>query len=226
MLFWWTVVRGFLWFAFKMLYRARFEGAEHIPSKGPAIYVANHQSHMDPCTVGVLVGDRPFSGLARSTLFDNRLLGWMMYGIGVIPLNQSRGDTGAIKAALAALAAGRCVLIYPEGTRTRDGSVHEFKGGATLLIRRSGVRVVPIAMEGAFDIWPIGSARPHLTGRLIVQAAAPIAAEDLLRDGPDAAMRRLHAQIDGMRLVLRARLRRESGGRFPAVGPGDGPSSM
>ncbi len=225
MLLWWNVVRGFLWFSFKMLYRFRTEGAEHVPATGPIIYVSNHQSHLDPIIVGIVVGDRPFSGMARSTLFKNPLLASIMRGIGVISLDQSKGDSGAMKAALAELEAGRCVLIFPEGTRTRDGAIGEFKAGVALIIRRSGAPVVPVAMEGAFDIWRIGTPRPKLSGRLAVRAALPISADDLMRDGPEAALMRLHSTIDAMRLDLRARMRRETGGRLPAPGPGDPPTS-
>lgn len=222
-LFWWTLVRGSLYFLFKMLYRFRIEGAEHVPRTGPIIYVSNHQSHLDPIIVGIVVGDRPFSGMARSTLFSNPVLAAIMRGIGVIALDQSKGDAGAMKAALAELSAGRCVLIFPEGTRTRDGAVHEFKAGAALLIRRSGAPVVPVAMEGAFDIWKIGTSFPKLSGRLAVRAAPAIAADELMRDGPDSALERLRIQIDSMRLELRARMRRESGGRYPAHSAGDAP---
>ncbi len=225
MLFWWNFVRGCLWFMFKMLYRFRTEGAEHVPDSGPIIYVSNHQSHLDPIIVGIVVGDRPFSGMARSTLFKNPILASIIRGIGVISLDQSKGDAGAMKAALGELEAGRCVLIFPEGTRTRDGSVLAFKPGVALIIRRSGASVVPVAMEGAYDIWRIGTPRPRLTGRLAVRAAAPIPAAELMKDGAEAALQRLHKQIDDMRLELRARMRRESGGRYPAPSAGDAPST-
>jgi 1-acyl-sn-glycerol-3-phosphate acyltransferase len=159
--------------------------------------------------------------MARATLFKNPLLAWAIRGIGVIALDQTRGDTAAMKAALGELEAGRCVLIFPEGTRTRDGGVHEFKPGAALLIRRSGATVVPVAIEGAADIWRYGTRRPLLTGRLAVRAGAAIAADELMRDGAGAALSRLRNIIDGMRLQLRDRMRRESDGRYPPPGPGD-----
>jgi 1-acyl-sn-glycerol-3-phosphate acyltransferase len=92
-----------------------------------------------------------------------------------------------------------------------------------LLIKRSNAPVVPVAIEGAFDIWRIGQKLPHLRGRLAVQAAPAISAEDLLKDGPDAGLERLKRIIETMRLELRAHLRRTTRGRFPAPGPGDVP---
>jgi 1-acyl-sn-glycerol-3-phosphate acyltransferase len=223
MLFWWNLVRGGLRFWMTMAYRFRAEGAEQVPPTGPVIYVANHQSHLDPIIVGIVVGDRPFSGMARSTLFENRLLASIMRGIGVISLDQSKGDAGAMRAALGELAAGRCVLIFPEGTRTRDGAMHEFKPGAALIIRRSGAPVVPVAIEGAFDVWRIGTSLPRLSGRIAVRAGPALAAEELMRDGTAKALTRMHGLIESMRLELRSRMRRESGGRYPAPGPGDAP---
>jgi 1-acyl-sn-glycerol-3-phosphate acyltransferase len=141
----------------------------------------------------------------------------------VISLDQSKGDAGAMRAALGELAAGRCVLIFPEGTRTRDGAMHEFKPGAALIIRRSGAPVVPVAIEGAFDVWRIGTSLPRLSGRIAVRAGPALAAEELMRDGTAKALTRMHGLIESMRLELRSRMRRESGGRYPAPGPGDAP---
>lgn len=222
-LFWWTFVRGLVLAFLVIAYRVRRHGREHVPERGPIIYVANHQSHFDPPIVGVLVTDRPFSGMARATLFKSKFLSWAMRGIGVISLDQSKPDAGAMKAAIGELDAGRCVLIFPEGTRTRDGTLSEFQRGAMLLIKRSGAQVVPVAIEGAFDIWPIGKKKPRLTGRIGVKAAPAIAAEDLLKDGPDAGLERLKRAIETMRLELRTEMRSASGGRYPARGLADQP---
>ena len=222
-LFWWTIVRGMVYVFLKFAYRIRCKGSENVPLTGPIIYVANHQSHYDPCIVGVVVTDRPFSGIARHTLFKNKLFAWIMHGIGAIEIEQGKGDAGAMKAALGELEAGRCVMIYPEGTRTRDGALSEFQRGAMLLIKRSGAQVVPVAIEGAFDIWRIGQKYPKLRGRIAVQVAPAISALDLLKDGPDAGLERLKRIIETIRLELREELRRQTGGTYPAPGPGDVP---
>lgn len=221
--FWWTIVRGLILFFLSVAYRIRREGAEHIPLTGPIIYVSNHQSHYDPPIVGVLVTDRPFSGMARSTLFKSKALAWIMRGIGAIELEQGKGDSGAMKAALAELEAGRHVLIFPEGTRTQDGAIGEFQRGVMLLIKRSNATVVPVALEGAYDIWPIGASRPKLSGRIGVKAAPAISAKELMSQGPDAGLERLKRQIETMRLQLRTHMRRSTNGKYPPPGPGDGP---
>ena len=223
LVFWWTIVRGLILVFFSFAYRIRRSGAEHVPRSGPIIYVANHQSHYDPPIVGVLVTDRPFSGMARSGLFKSKALAWIMRGIGAIELEQGKGDTAAMKAALSELEKGRHVLIFPEGTRTRDGSIGEFQRGAILLIKRSRAQVVPVAVEGAYDIWPIGQSAPKLRGRIGVKAAPAISANTLLANGPDAALEYLKRTIETMRIELRQQMRRSTGGKFPPPGAGDLP---
>ena len=222
-LFWWTGVRFLVYMFFKSAYRIQLHGAENVPSTGPIIYLSNHQSNFDPCLVGLPTGDRPLSGMARASLFKNRLLAWVMHGIGAIELERGKGDAGAMKAALAELAAGRCVHIFPEGTRTRDGAIGEFKRGVMLLIKRSGAQVVPVAIEGAFDMWPVTASSPKLKGRIAVQVGSALCAQEVLKDGPDAGLEHLKRTIEAMRLELRAQLRRSTGGRYPAPGPGDVP---
>jgi len=220
---WWEIVRGIVLLYLKFAYRIQCSGHEHIPRKGPIIYVSNHQSHLDPPIVGVLITDRPFSGMARSTLFTSKAFAWIIRGIGAIPIEKGRGDSGAMKAGLDELAKGRCLLIFPEGTRTRDGAMAEFQRGAMLLIKRSAAPVVPVAIEGAFDVWPIGRKFPKFTGRIRVQAGPAISAEELMRDGADAGLERLKRIIEGMRLDLRHQMRRASGGKYPLPGLGDAP---
>src|SRR5262245_59302645 len=161
--------------------------------------------------------------MARASLFENKILAWAMHGIGAIELERGKGDAGAMKAALAELEAGRCVLIFPEGTRTRDGAIGEFKRGVMLLIKRSGAQVVPVAIEGAFDIWPIGTSAPKLKGRIAVHVGHSMSGEEILKDGPDAGLERLKRTIEQMRLELRTQLRRASGGTYPRAGRSDRP---
>ena len=220
---WWSGVSTIVYWFFKVFYRLRVYGRKYVPLTGPVIYVSNHQTNYDPCLAGLVVTDRPFRAMARVSLFKNPVLAWVMRSIGAIELDRDKGDAGAFKAALAELDAGRCVLMFPEGTRTRDGTIGEFKRGIALLIKRSGASVMPIAIEGAHEVWPIGHTLPRLTGRIAVTGGPVITDDELMKDGPDAASDRLRREIDRMRLRLRERLRRGSGGRYPLAGPGDVP---
>ncbi len=222
-LFWWTFIPWMIRIVHRVLYRSRFQGASNVPTTGPVIYVANHQSNLDPPTVGSLIYDRPFTSLARSTLFSPWIWGQMLRQMGSVPLDQQRGGGAALRAGLNVLKRGGSVIIFPEGTRCTDGTIGPFKPGMLVLVRRSGAPIVPIAVEGAWDIWPMGRKYPRLRGKMIVRADPPIKAETLLKESPEKAMDMLRRKIDSMRLELRAELRQRTRGRCPAAGPGDLP---
>jgi 1-acyl-sn-glycerol-3-phosphate acyltransferase len=216
---WWVLVRSTVRAFFRIVYRYRCFGRSQVPPSGPAIYVANHQSHFDPPLVGCLVG--PFAPLARATLFDTQPLGWALSRLGAIRLRQGRGDAAALRAAIDELKAGGRVLLFPEGERCQDGAVNVFQSGVLVLVRRTRAPVVPVAIEGCFDIWPRTRKYPRLRGRIAARVGHPITAEELTSEEPEAAMERLRRAIDAMRLELRRELRDATDGRFPAAGPGD-----
>ena len=217
----WTLARHLTFVLFRLMYRLRYTGQTNIPSQGPVIYAANHQSNLDPPAIGCLVWDRPFIALARVGLFKFKPFAWMIRLPGAIPLRRGRGDAQAIRAAIDQLNAGGCVLMFPEGTRSPDGTVQPFKAGILVLVKRTKAPVVPLAVEGAYDIWPIGQRFPRLRGRIKVQAGRAIPADELLADAPDRTMERLRGEIDAMRMDLRRQLREATKGRYPAAGPAD-----
>lgn len=219
---WWILVRTALRVALCVVYRLRLYGRSNLPQEGPAIYVANHQSHLDPIMVACLTG--PYASLARASLFDSRLLGWSLHGLGSIPLQQDRTDPRALRTAVGVLKAGGRMLIFPEGARTRDGAMSDFLRGMLILVRRSKAPIVPIAVEGAYDIWPASRKCPRLRGRLVARAGPAIAAEELIAVPPEEALDRLRRAIDTIRLELRKELRDRTGGRYPAPGLGDHPA--
>ena len=216
---WWVLVRLLVRFVLRIVYRQRCLGRSQVPPSGPAIYVANHQSHYDPPIVGCLVG--PFASLARATLFDTQPWRWSLTQVGAIRLHKGRGDAAALRAAINELRAGGRVLIFPEGERSHDGAVNVFQSGMLVLVRRSGAPVVPIAIEGTFDIWPRTRKYPRVGGRIAARVGRPITAQELTSEEPEVAMERLRGAIDSMRLELRRELRDATGGRFPPPGPGD-----
>lgn len=195
--FFWSLVRGFCFLVFRVFYRVKLSGFENVPATGPVIFASNHQTHFDPILVGLVTYDRPFRAIARSTLFTFRPLAWLMLAIGAIPIRQGEGDAGALRAALGELEAGRTVLIFPEGTRTRDGAVQRFKPGIGLLIKRGKVPVVPVTLVGAHEVWPHGQSLPRPWGRIAVHAHPAIPYDELMKDGIEAAMTRLRRVIIG-----------------------------
>jgi 1-acyl-sn-glycerol-3-phosphate acyltransferase len=151
----WTLYHGFYWtcfWGFTLGWSYRASGRHHVPKAGPVLLVCNHTSHFDPPLIG-LAACRPLTYLARSTLFKNRLFAAAIRAYGAIPIDRETGTEG-LKAVLAALAEGRAVLMFPEGTRTEDGAIQPLKAGVSLLVKRAECPIVPCGIAGGFEAWP------------------------------------------------------------------------
>lgn len=204
----------------KVFYRVEVFGAENVPASGALLVAANHQSYIDPPLVGGMI-NREMNFVAKSGLFAIGPFAWLIRNLNSVPLREDTSDVAAIKEVVRRLEQGGAVVIFPEGSRSPDGAMHEFKRGVALLVKRAKCPVVPAAVEGCFDAWPRGGL-PRLFGkRVAVKYAAPIAYDELMKDGPDAALVRLATQIEAMRHELRAHLRARTRGAFPAGGAGD-----
>ncbi len=114
------------------------------------IFVSNHQSHLDPLIAGCHLG--PFAPLARTTLFDIPFWGWALGQLGGVALAREKSDVGALRAAIKVLKAGGRVLIFPEGTRTRDGEMGPFLPGMLVLVRRTGAAKISPPPPGSESI--------------------------------------------------------------------------
>ena len=210
------------WLAFHLLWRITYAHASRVPRRGPVLIVSNHQSHLDPPAVGAGLMFRPTAFVARDTLFSNPVFGWVLRAVNAIPIKRDEADTGAIREVLERLESGGAVVMFPEGTRSPDGCIHPFKRGMALLLKRAKCPIVPVGLDGFADTWPRSAARPHVRGnRLAVVYGEPFDPEDLLRDGPDAALVRVAKAIDALRLEARAILWQKTNGEFPPTGPAD-----
>jgi 1-acyl-sn-glycerol-3-phosphate acyltransferase len=199
----WTLVAGSVAILFRLFYRITCKGREHLPYSGAAIYAANHQSHFDPPAIGSMLRERPCAFVAQSGLFAFKPFAWMISYFGSIPLDRGTKGTDAMRAAIGALKAGKCLLIFPEGTRCEDGEMAEFLPGVLMLARRTGAAVVPVAIDGTYDVWPRSRRLPRPWGRIKVSVATPIPAAELTEIPPEEALARLRTQIAGMLEELR-----------------------
>jgi 1-acyl-sn-glycerol-3-phosphate acyltransferase len=222
---WWDICRLLTTIVVHVCFGLRVVGRERIPRTGPLLYVSNHQSFLDPIINGAAIHDRPFRPFARETLFRG-VFGTLIRSLGALPVVGGGGDKAVMRAALSELEAGRCVLVYPEGTRTPDGGLAPFKSGIALLLRRSNATIVPIGIEGAFDAWPRHASRPRWRRRIESEVGEPIDVASLLADGAPEAMLRLEREVDALRRRCRERLRARCGPAYPAPGVGDGPTPV
>ncbi|MBI5595215.1 MAG: 1-acyl-sn-glycerol-3-phosphate acyltransferase [Elusimicrobia bacterium] len=121
-----------------------WEGLENIPPTGPLIVAANHVSMIDPPLVGLAVSRvRLPNFVGKAELFSFPPAGLVFRRIGVIPLDRSRGDVKAVRGALSVLQSGGCMVLFPEGTRSRTGAPGRPKPGVAMLAREARARVLP-----------------------------------------------------------------------------------
>jgi 1-acyl-sn-glycerol-3-phosphate acyltransferase len=170
-----------------LFHRLRVEGREHLPAHGRALVVANHQSFLDIPIVGAAVR-RHVAFVARDTLMRSRFLHWFMPRCGVILVRRNAADRAALREMIAHLHAGDVVAVYPEGTRSVDGSVGAFKPGALFAAREAHAPIVPCAIRGAFQAWPRGVRLPR-PRTITVRFGAPI--EPALEDALELARARI-----------------------------------
>jgi len=155
-----------LFFGFRIIHR------ERVIQSGPVILAVNHQSFLDPPLAGN-ASDRAIFFLAKKSLMDVPILGWLLPKLNVIPVNLEGGDRSALKTLLRILNAGECALVFPEGTRTPDGSLQPAEPGLGLLIAKTRAPVVPMRIFGAFDAWPIHG-KLRLFRKITVVVGEPI----------------------------------------------------
>ena len=160
---------------------------EKIPATGGCIVAINHISHVDPLLSAHFVYDhgRLPRYLAKSGLFKNKYLGGFLTSAGQIPVERlSRNAIGAYDAAVKAIGEGECIIIYPEGTLTRDPDLWPMKGktGAARIALATGCRVIRVGLWGAQVVLPPYTKRPHLVPRknIVMKAGDPVDLADLV----------------------------------------------
>jgi 1-acyl-sn-glycerol-3-phosphate acyltransferase len=150
---WYETTYLFSMVAFTLGFSLRTEGRSCVPQRGPVLVVANHQSFLDPILVG-LASRRHLCFLARKTLFRNRFFARLIRSLNAVPIDQDGVAKDGLKTIVELLRKGHAVVVFPEGERTADGVMHEFKAGIHLLLRKAETTIVPVGIAGAYDAWP------------------------------------------------------------------------
>jgi 1-acyl-sn-glycerol-3-phosphate acyltransferase len=156
---WYSLARFVCWLFCKVWFRYRYCGQRYVPTSGPLLVVSNHQSHLDPVLLGV-ASPRQLCALARKTLFFWPL-SWLIRSFGAVPIDLSGTGVAGIKAILKLLRDGEAVIVFPEGTRTRDGNLQPLQSGFVAIARRASAAIVPAAIHGAFAALPRGKVVPR-----------------------------------------------------------------
>ena len=185
--------------AYETFFRGDVVGLEHLPPSGGFLLAANHVSHLDPFIIGSLL-PRQVAFFGRKTLWTPGLPSWWLNAVGVIPVDRDGGsDVAAIKRVLNALKLQKTIILFPEGTRSRDGRLQRPKPGVGLFACRSQVPVVPARIFGSFEALGKGGKIPRLGTRVTVVFGAPLISADY--DSPDVGKERY--QIASERIMAR-----------------------
>jgi long-chain acyl-CoA synthetase len=171
-------------FLYRDLYETEVRGAALIPRDRNFLVVANHASHLDMGVVKVALGDQGeklCALAARDYFFDTKLKrAYFENFTNLIPMERSGSLRRSLRAAVEVVRRGMNLLIFPEGTRSRDGQMAPFKPTAGYLALTCGVDTLPIYIHGTYDALPPGSARPR-RAKLEVLIGQPLRIEDLQR---------------------------------------------
>ncbi|HEU6448706.1 MAG TPA: lysophospholipid acyltransferase family protein [Verrucomicrobiae bacterium] len=142
----WTFFRVSMW----TWLRWRHFNAERVPNSGSVILASNHASILDPPVVGSALS-RQINYLARATLFEIPVVGWLFRNWNAIPIDRDGGNAAGLKIILSRLEQGNGIILFPEGTRTRDGKLQPARSGIGLIVAKSTAPVVPVRTFGTFE---------------------------------------------------------------------------
>jgi len=152
--FWYTLskITARLFFSFRVVHTGR------MIEEGPLILASNHQSYFDPPLVGIC-SRRGIYYLARKTLLQIPLLGKLLPHINVILVDRDGNDMSALKTVIRTVKSGNGVVLFPEGTRSPDGTLQKGKAGIGLVIAKTGAPVQPMRIFGSHEAFPKGSGK-------------------------------------------------------------------
>ncbi|MHC4598269.1 MAG: lysophospholipid acyltransferase family protein [Planctomycetota bacterium] len=175
-----TVIFGYFFFC--IFLRTRVIGRENVPVEPNTLLLSNHQTLIDSFLVGIcafcpqtFMRPRlmPWNPAAEENFYGTRLLAWLADNWKCIPIKEGRKDWGSLRRMVLGLKTSPMIL-FPEGTRSRDGSIGKARAGAGLLILLSKPKVVPVAIDGADEVLPIGSVIPRIFKRVTVRYGKPL----------------------------------------------------
>jgi 1-acyl-sn-glycerol-3-phosphate acyltransferase len=199
------------WTMFRLLYATYFRwrvcNPERVPLSGPVILASNHASYLDPPLVGAGI-HRGINYLARDTLFRFPGIGWLLRKWNSVPVDRDGGGAAGLKAILDRLLAGGAIILFPEGTRSRDGNLQPARSGIGLTVIKSTAVVVPVRVFGTYDAYGrhLKFPRPH---RVVVKYGRPMNFEKLRMEAkrcPKARLKEIYQEVADEIMAVIAKL--------------------
>jgi 1-acyl-sn-glycerol-3-phosphate acyltransferase len=181
------------WMFFRAWYATWFRwqvfNPERVPEIGGVILASNHASFLDPPLVGAGI-KRGINYLARESLFRFPGIGALLHSWSAVPVDRDGGGAAGLKAILDRLLAGGGIILFPEGTRTRDGHLQPARPGIGLVVIKSNAPVVPVRVFGTYEAYGRHRKFPHPT-RIAVKYGQPINFEKLRAEAKECSKARL-----------------------------------
>jgi 1-acyl-sn-glycerol-3-phosphate acyltransferase len=137
-----------------VFFRFKCQGAENLPLQGACLIASNHASFLDPPLIGCALRRREIHFVARKSLFDVWWLKPLISRLNAVPIDLGNADLTGVREALRLIKQGEALLVFPEGTRTHDGSLRKPLAGIGMFVARTGVPVLPVRIFGADKAWP------------------------------------------------------------------------
>lgn len=169
------ITKYVLYLFFRVRFCLTIKNRHNVPANGACIIASNHASNLDPILIGAVCPVTIFS-MAKAELFEGRLRNWFFRAVNAIPVERGKGDVKSIKTLLKLLKSGTSVQIFPEGTRSPDGTLRKANPGIGMLVEKAGVPVVPCFINGTFEALAKGAQKLSY-GKLDVVFGSPITFE-------------------------------------------------
>jgi 1-acyl-sn-glycerol-3-phosphate acyltransferase len=202
----------------RLLYRARVEGLEHVPTDGPAIISPNHRSFFDSPLV-MSMAPRPVVFLGKAEYMDHWKTRYLFPAFGMVPIRREvkKASMAALITAAELLGEGRLVGIFPEGTRSRDGLLHRGHTGVAHLAIMTGAPIIPVGITGTDRVQPVGAAVPRpFHGPVTMRFGEPIDPADYRFGG---SRRRRQQMLDDVMAAIAAMTRQDRSADFSSSEP-------
>ncbi len=181
------------------------DGLDRYNDGQPYLLMCNHESHLDPPSI-IRASRRPVVFLTKEELRRIPVFGWSLQQMGHVFIDRKHTDRArdSIEAAAARVREGRCVLVFPEGTRSQGDEMLAFKKGGFVLAVKSGVPIVPLGIAGTRAIFPSQSRLIRGHGPVALVAGDPIPTAGYTLETKDDLMERVREAISGLRERARA----------------------
>ena len=181
------------WSGFRVMYATYFRWRvlhpERVPLEGAVLLASNHASFLDPPLVGCGL-QRQCTFLARDSLFRFRFTRWLLTHWQAVPIDRNGGGPAGIRRILGALSLGRAVILFPEGTRTRDGQLQRVRSGVGLIVAKTDAPVVPVRVWGTFEAYGRAVKFPK-PKRVTVKYGEPLHFRELRAEAKECSKDRL-----------------------------------